>query len=65
MIAGYRNILADYKAADFNERLHIYMQFPHWRSEFIAIDRNGAHGDLFTAIDGRRRPKDHRYRGHK
>ena len=46
MIAGYRNILADYKAADFN-------------------DRNGAHGDLFTAIDGRRRPKDHRYRGHK
>ena len=65
MIATYRNILADYKAADFNERLHIYMQFPHLRSEFSAIDRNEANGDVFNAADGGRRTRGHHHRGQK
>ena len=63
MITRYRNIRADYKAADFNERLHIYMQFPQLRSEFIAIDRNEANVDLCAATTGLRRSRGHRNRG--
>ena len=59
-IASYRNILADYKTADFNERLHIYMQFPHLRSELIDIDRQEVNGDLFNAANGRRITRVHR-----
>ena len=33
-------ILAEYGAADFNRRLHMYLQFPELRSEFILIDQN-------------------------
>jgi len=65
MIATYRNILADYKAADFSERLHIYMQFPYLRSEFIAIDRNEANVDVFNPADGRRRSRGRHHRGRK
>ena len=60
MIASYRNIIADYKIADFNERLHIYMQFPHLRSELIDIDRKEANVDLFNAANGRRITRVHR-----
>jgi hypothetical protein len=64
MMMSYRNILADYKAADFNERLHSYMQFPHLRSEFIVIDRDEALVDLFTVAYGRRRSIGYYHRGH-
>ena len=63
MIAGYLDILADYKTADFNERLHIYMQFPHLRSELINIDRQEATVDLFHAANRRRGARVHRYGG--
>jgi len=39
----YRNekkVIDEYRGADFTRRLHIYLQFPDLRSEFIAIDRS-------------------------
>lgn len=41
----YRNekkVIDEYRGADFTRRLHIYLQFPELRSEFIAIDRSDA-----------------------
>ena len=37
-------IIVEYRDADFNRRLHMYLQFPHLRSAFILIDQN----DLIT-----------------
>ena len=34
-------IIAEYRKADFNRRLHMYLQFPHLRSKFIIMDQNG------------------------
>ena len=30
--------LSEYRKADFNQRLHMYLQYPPLRSEFISID---------------------------
>ena len=32
-------IMAEYRNADFNKRLSMYLQWPRLRSEFIQIDR--------------------------
>jgi hypothetical protein len=39
----YRNekkVIDEYRGADFTRRLHIYLQFPDLRSEFMAIDQS-------------------------
>ena len=33
-------IITEYSKADFNRRLHMYLQFPHLRSKFIIMDQN-------------------------
>jgi len=40
MMQNHGRIISDYRAADFNHRLDMYLQFPAHRSEFIDIDRN-------------------------
>ena len=39
MTANHNKTMAEYKGADFNKRLHMYLQFPQLRSEFFTIDR--------------------------
>ena len=39
MTANDKKIIAEYGDADFNRRLHMYLQFPGLRSEFILIDQ--------------------------
>ena len=34
------DLLDDYRHADFTKRLHLYLQYPELRPEFIEIDRN-------------------------
>ena len=31
--------LSEYREADFNQRLHMYLQYPQLRSEIISIDQ--------------------------
>ena len=40
MFANYERLIAEYKGADFNQRLNLYLQYPRLRSEFILIDQN-------------------------
>ena len=63
MNARYRHILSDYRAADVTKRLHIYMQFPHLRSEFVTIDRNAPNGNPLAATEGLPKSRGHRNRG--
>ncbi len=42
-------IIADYKNADLNRRLQMYLQFPDLKSEFDSINRNDRH--LNTSSD--------------
>ena len=44
MTQNHDPIIGEYRDADFNRRLHMYLQFPHLRSAFILIDQN----DLVT-----------------
>ena len=48
MIPSHDKLIAEYRDADFNRRLHIYLQFPHLRSKFILIDQNDLNTE-FTA----------------
>lgn len=34
------DLLDEYKHADLNKRLHLYLQYPELRPEFIETDRN-------------------------
>ena len=45
MNQSHDSILAAYKNADFNHRLHIYLQYPRLRSEFFEIDREDLKAD--------------------
>ena len=38
MQQNYDRILADYRKADFNYRLHLFLQLPKMRPEFMAIE---------------------------
>ncbi len=40
MTQNHDPIIVEYRNADFNRRLHMYLQFPHLRSAFILIDQN-------------------------
>jgi hypothetical protein len=46
MTQNHDQIIAEYRDADFNRRLHIYLQFPHLRSKFIVMDQNDLNVDL-------------------
>jgi hypothetical protein len=35
------DLLEEYRCADFNKRLHLYLQYPGLRPEFLEMDRNG------------------------
>ena len=39
-------IIAEYGDADFNRRLHMYLQIPRLRSEFISIDQRDLKAEL-------------------
>ena len=42
-------ILNDYREADFDKRLHMYLLYPKLRQEFLEIDQNEKpHNDSFT-----------------
>jgi len=45
MTENFSRRMAEYRDADFNQRLNMYLQYPRLRSDFIEIDRN----DLKTA----------------
>jgi hypothetical protein len=34
------DLLEEYRCADFNKRLHLYLQYPGLRQEFLEIDRS-------------------------
>lgn len=40
MIPNIEQIKAEYRASDFNRRLHLYLQFPPLRTKFLAIDQS-------------------------
>ena len=46
MTEYHEKTITEYKDADFNRRLHMYLQFPHLRSKFISIDQNDLNSDL-------------------
>jgi len=48
MTQNHEKIIAEYRTADFNRRLHMYLQFPSLRSDFMAIDQ----GDLNDQLSG-------------
>ncbi len=37
------NPLDEYRGADLTRRLHLYLQYPDLRPEFMEIDRKGLH----------------------
>ena len=41
MTGNYDKIIAQYRGADLNQRLHMYLQFPVLRPDFILIDQHG------------------------
>ena len=45
MTGIHEKIIAEYKDADFNRRLHMYLQFPRLRSEFILIDQRNLNAE--------------------
>ena len=40
MNQNHEKIITEYSNADFNRRLHMYLQFPPLRSRFMAIDQS-------------------------
>ena len=47
MTQSHDKIIAEYREADFNRRLHMYLQFPTLRSKFMAIDQCDLNDQLF------------------
>lgn len=41
MTSNLEEIYGRYREADFMGRLHIYLQFPELRDDFLEIDRKG------------------------
>jgi hypothetical protein len=44
-------IVEEHRGADFNRRLHIYLEFPHLRSNFIQIDQSSRTAELSAGIN--------------
>jgi len=47
--------MTEYRDADFNQRLNMYLQYPRLRSDFIEIDRNDLKTDLSTGLKLRKK----------
>lgn len=54
MIPNIEQIKAEYRAADFNRRLHLYLQFPPLRSKFLDIDQSELNDQRFGHAAGHR-----------
>jgi hypothetical protein len=54
MTENQDKIIAEYRDADINRRLHMYLQLPRLRSKFIAIDRNDLNTNLSEDLNLRR-----------
>lgn len=52
MTINTETIYEDYRNADFMNRLHIYLQFPELRNDFLEIDQTETRKDPF-AIESR------------
>lgn len=50
MTENYDKITAEYRNADFDHRLNLYLEYPRLRSDFILIDQNGLKSDLSTGF---------------
>ena len=46
MTENYDKITAEYREADFDHRLSLYLQYPQLRLDFILIDQNDLTSDL-------------------
>jgi hypothetical protein len=44
--------LEEYRSADFNKRLHLYLQYPELRSEFVEMDRNDLQREAPQCVPG-------------
>ena len=55
MTENFNRRMAEYRDADFNQRLNMYLQYPRLRSDFIEIDRNDLKTDLSTGLKLRKR----------
>lgn len=53
MYMNEKDVIDEYRGADFTRRLHIYLQFPRLRSEFMAIDRNDLNHKGYRKNPGR------------
>ena len=56
MTQNHDPIMVEYRNADFNRRIHMYLQFPHLRSAFILIDQNDKITDESTGFKLGRNP---------
>ena len=50
MNENYEKIMAEYRDADFNKRLNMYLQLPRLRSEFILIDQHDLKTNLTVGL---------------
>lgn len=48
MTKNFTKITEEYREADFNQRLNMYLQYPRLRSNFILIDQIDVEADLST-----------------
>ena len=46
MTGIHEKIIAEYRDADFNRRLHMYLQFPRLRPDFILIDQRNLYAEV-------------------
>ena len=56
MTQNHDPVIVEYRDADFNRRIHMYLQFPHLRSAFILIDQNDKITDESTGFKLGRNP---------
>jgi hypothetical protein len=50
MNESYDKVISEYRGADFNRRLHMYLQFPRLRSEFFTIDQKDLNTDQYAGF---------------
>ena len=55
MPENFNKRMAEYRDADFNQRLNMYLQYPRLRSGFIQIDQNDLKTDLSTGFKLRKK----------
>ena len=54
MTANFNKITAQYSAADFNRRLHMYLEYPGLRPDFIRIDQKDLEKGLAAGFKSRK-----------